>query len=53
MYERILVTLDGTSLAEQALVHAVSIARRAGAHLHVATVRQPPPRRLYWRHLVR
>ena len=43
MYERILVTLDGTPLAEQALVHAVSIARRAGAHLHLATVRQPAP----------
>lgn len=39
MYERILVTLDGTRLAEQALVHAVSIARRTGAQLHLATVR--------------
>ena len=39
MYERVLVTLDGTPLAEQALVHAVSIARRTGAPLHLATVR--------------
>lgn len=43
MYERILVALDGTPLAEQALVHAVSIARRTGAHLHLATVRRLMP----------
>ncbi|MDH3206423.1 MAG: universal stress protein [Gemmatimonadota bacterium] len=43
MYERILVTLDGTPLAEQALVHAVSIARRTGAHVHLATVRRLMP----------
>jgi nucleotide-binding universal stress UspA family protein len=47
MYERILVTLDGSPLAEQALVHAVSIARRAGAHLHLATVRRLLPVTLF------
>jgi nucleotide-binding universal stress UspA family protein len=42
MYARVLLTLDGTPLAEQALVYAVSIARRAGASLHIATVKQFP-----------
>jgi nucleotide-binding universal stress UspA family protein len=43
MYERILVALDGTALAGQALVHAVSIARRSNAHLCLATVRRVLP----------
>lgn len=43
MYERILVTLDGTKLAEQALVPAVSIARRTRAHLYLASVRRVLP----------
>lgn len=43
MFERILVTLDGTPLAEQALVHAVSIARRTDAHVHLVTVRRLIP----------
>lgn len=43
MPEHILVTLDGSPLAEQALVYAVPIARDSGAHLHLATVTQRPP----------
>lgn len=38
MFERIVVPLDGTPLAEQALGPAVSVAREEGAHLHLATV---------------
>ena len=38
MFEHILVPLDGTPLAEQALGPAVSLAREEGAHLHLATV---------------
>ena len=42
MFERILVPLDGTPVAEQALIPATSIARASGAHLHLATVLMPP-----------
>lgn len=38
MFERIVVPLDGTALAEQALAPAVSVAREEGTHLHLATV---------------
>jgi len=38
MFERIVVPLDGSSLAEQALGPAVSVAREDGAHVHLATV---------------
>jgi len=43
VYERILVALDGTKLAEQALVPAVSIARRTRAHLYLASARRVLP----------
>lgn len=39
---RILVPLDGSALAEQALPTAVRIAARAGAVLHLARVHLPP-----------
>ncbi|MDH3205152.1 MAG: universal stress protein [Gemmatimonadota bacterium] len=42
MFERILVPLDGTPNAEQALRAATSIARASGAHVHLATVLMPP-----------
>jgi nucleotide-binding universal stress UspA family protein len=42
MFEHIVVPLDGTPLAEQALSPAVSLGRRANAHLHLATVVRPP-----------
>lgn len=42
MFEHILVPLDGTPVAEQALVPAVSIARANGANLHLVTVLMPP-----------
>lgn len=38
MFEHIVVPLDGTPLAEQALGPAVSFAREEGAHLHLTTV---------------
>lgn len=41
MFEHIVVPLDGTPLAEQALGPAVSLAREKGAHLHLATVLRP------------
>jgi nucleotide-binding universal stress UspA family protein len=41
MYRSILVPLDGSSFGEQALPLAVSIARRAGAALHLVTVHVP------------
>jgi nucleotide-binding universal stress UspA family protein len=43
MLTRILVSLDGTSFSEQALPWAVSIAKRSGAAIHLATVEVPPP----------
>lgn len=41
MFERILVPLDGTPLAEEALRPAVSLAREGGADVHLATVVTP------------
>ena len=41
MFERILVPLDGTPLAEQALGPAASLSRATGAELHLATVLMP------------
>jgi nucleotide-binding universal stress UspA family protein len=38
MFDHVVVPLDGTSLAEQALPQAVSLGRDRGAHLHLATV---------------
>lgn len=43
MLTRILVPLDGTTFSEQALPWAVSLARRSGAAVHLATVEVPPP----------
>ena len=44
MYERILLTLDGSELAEQALPHAVAQADRFGAELVLMRVLEPFPR---------
>lgn len=41
MFERIMVPVDGSALAEFALGPAVAIARRAGARLEIATVVEP------------
>ena len=46
MFHAILVPLDGSRLAEQAISAAAGIARRAGAALHFAMVHEPPPARL-------
>ena len=43
MYRSILVPLDGSSFAEQALRFAVDLARRDGAALHLVVVHQPMP----------
>jgi nucleotide-binding universal stress UspA family protein len=43
MIKRILVSLDGTGFAEQALPHATSLALRSGAAISLATVEIPPP----------
>jgi nucleotide-binding universal stress UspA family protein len=43
MLRRILVPLDGTVFSEQALPWAVSVAKRSGAAIHLATVEIPPP----------
>jgi nucleotide-binding universal stress UspA family protein len=43
MVKRILVSLDGTTFSEQALPWALSIAKRSGAAIHLATVEVPPP----------
>jgi nucleotide-binding universal stress UspA family protein len=42
MFEHIMVPLDGTELAEQALIPAVSLGRERDSHLHLATVVRPP-----------
>ena len=42
MLRCILVPLDGTPFGEQALPHAVTIARQTGATLHLAHVHLPP-----------
>lgn len=39
MYAHILLPLDGTRLAEQALPYVALVARRTGAQVHLATVR--------------
>lgn len=41
MFERIVVPLDGTPVAEQALGPAVSVAREEAAHVHLVTVERP------------
>jgi nucleotide-binding universal stress UspA family protein len=41
MYRDVLVPLDGSTLAERALAHAVPLARRAGAVLHLFLVHEP------------
>jgi nucleotide-binding universal stress UspA family protein len=38
MYERIVVALDGSELAERALAHGEELARRLGAPLHLVRV---------------
>ena len=38
MYERILVTLDQSELAEKALPHAMSLAKAFGSELHLVSV---------------
>jgi nucleotide-binding universal stress UspA family protein len=44
MYERVLVPLDGSALAEQALPHAVAIVKRFQAELILLRVLVPLPR---------
>jgi nucleotide-binding universal stress UspA family protein len=41
MYERILLTLDGSRLAENAIEHAAILAQRFGAELHLLRVVEP------------
>jgi len=43
MFEKILVTLDGSSFSEWALSYAVDLARRTGAALELASVHEPIP----------
>jgi len=43
VYHDILVPLDGSTFAEQAIPHAVYVARAAGARLHLALVHEPMP----------
>lgn len=45
----ILVPLDGSRLAEQAICVAAAIAHRAGAAIHLALVHEPPPPHLLTR----
>jgi nucleotide-binding universal stress UspA family protein len=42
-YERIVVPLDGSTLAEEALAHAETMARATGAPLHLVRVVDTPP----------
>lgn len=42
MYSRIMVPLDGSELAEQALTHAQYLAKTSGATLHLVRVVEPP-----------
>lgn len=42
MFRTIIVPLDGSRVAEQALPIAIELARRAGAHLTLVRVHQPP-----------
>lgn len=41
MYASILVPLDGSRFAEEAIPHAIDLVRRSGARLHLVTVRTP------------
>lgn len=43
MYRSLLVPLDGSASAEQALPLALSLARRAGAKLNLVSVQVPFP----------
>lgn len=43
MYHNILVPLDGSTFAEQAIPHALYFARAAHARLHLALVHEPMP----------
>lgn len=43
MYDKVLVPLDGSGFAETALPTALTLAGRAGATLHLVTVREPLP----------
>ena len=47
MYSRILVPHDGSSFAEQVLPHAVDIAKRFGAEIHLLEVIAPPNPAVY------
>lgn len=42
-FHSILVPLDGSPLAEQALPHAIELARQKGAKLRLVLVHEPPP----------
>ncbi|WP_346840102.1 universal stress protein [Microbulbifer sp. SAOS-129_SWC] len=41
-FHHILLPLDGSSVAEEAIAHAVSVARGCGADLHLLHVQKPP-----------
>jgi nucleotide-binding universal stress UspA family protein len=43
MYQRILLPLDGSEMAEQALPHAVALAERFGAELDLLRIIEPFP----------
>jgi nucleotide-binding universal stress UspA family protein len=43
IYERIVVPLDGSTLAEEAIAHAETVARATGAPLHLVRVVDTPP----------
>ena len=43
VYERIVVPLDGSTLAEQSIAHAETVARATGAPLHLVRVVDTPP----------
>jgi nucleotide-binding universal stress UspA family protein len=43
VYERIVVPLDGSTLAEQSIAHAETVARATGAPLHLVRVVDAPP----------
>jgi nucleotide-binding universal stress UspA family protein len=47
MYRSLLVPLDGSPFAEEALPLALDLARRAGAELHLVSVAPPPRRHLF------
>lgn len=43
MFRSILVSLDGSTFSESALAYALSLSRRTGAELQLATVHEPVP----------